>query len=182
MNYNELDKYISSNNIKKIIITGPQRSGTRFMTSILSDDMGYKYIDESEFDIWSYEKLKSITMGIDGFVAHAPGLAHLVNEIDNDIFIVFMRRDVADIVNSQNRINWGEIEINYIKDIYRNKFKNHTIDFTKPISEIKYQVWDIEKLNILNKYVDFNYTDLKLHKRWVDKDKRTGFNPHQVSL
>ena len=56
----------------KILVTGPQRAGTRITAKIIASDLKYRYIDESEINTdnvkLAFEKFKSKT------VLQAPGL------------------------------------------------------------------------------------------------------------
>ena len=45
--YKEILKYLQLKQYDKIIISGPQRSGTTFFSWSLSQDLGYNLVDEA---------------------------------------------------------------------------------------------------------------------------------------
>lgn len=157
----------------KIIVTGPQRSGTRIVSHIISHDTGHKYIDEKE--CFNFNKVWKRWMNDKDFVIHAPAMAARCSDFGiDDTLIVFCRRNIDDIIKSQKRINWRcEPEEKYeYKEVFGKDFDKIS---DKPISEIKYAIWDkIQKKNIKH-WLDVDYQSLSKHPLFVDKDRREGF-------
>ena len=83
----------------KIIVTGPQRSGTRICAKMIAHDTRHRYVDESEIGVDSLYRLWSLLRNERRFVVQCPALCRHVHLFGSaDTAIVLMRRDVKDIV------------------------------------------------------------------------------------
>lgn len=130
-------------------------------------------IDESEFDAYFYGKFKYIAKQHNSWVVHGPAIFHNVFDVLNDfpdVTFVVVKRNIEDIIASEARISWTD-------EIER---KNMNIpDWDKrPISQIKYGIWDKWKLS-LPQWVEYNYDDFEVHPKFVDKDSRKNFHSKQ---
>lgn len=181
----------------KILVSGPQRSGTRICANMVAEDTGLTYVDEVElkclFIIGS--ELQCVTEFVqqrDNFVLHCPTFSRWVHEISDDVAIVFMRRDMKDIQRSQERIRWkrNRQEIEYQRygltkfDSYRNKVpQRHPGGLrktSKSVAEVKYNYWDGVQKDQIENVFEINYLDLRAHPMWVDRFQRTDFRWNQV--
>jgi hypothetical protein len=155
-------------NESKIIVTGPQRSGTTFTAKMLAKELGYKHIDEMEFSAHNEERWRDIISTEDNFVMQCPAMARYADDVD--CFVVFMDRNLDDIKASQDRIGWTADE----EPIEKKRYPEYS---NMPIAEIKY---DYFKKNLPKKYILFKYEWLKEHPDYIEKDKRKGFKPKQT--
>ncbi|MGA3222018.1 MAG: hypothetical protein ABSE77_23620 [Acidimicrobiales bacterium] len=81
----------------KIVVTGPQRSGTRVASQMIASDTGYEFVDEVEFLITDTHRFRHILQR-DGVVVQAPHmLKDMVDDPPRGVFVVLMRRDLAQI-------------------------------------------------------------------------------------
>ena len=91
----------------KIVVTGPQRSGTRIGAKMIAADTGHQFVDEAEFLIKDTTCSGSSSQR-DGVVVQAP---HMLKDVVDDpppgILIVLMRRDLDQIHASAARIRLG---------------------------------------------------------------------------
>lgn len=158
-----------------VIVTGPQRSGTRITAKMIAHDTGHQFIDERAINIDSLYRLVD-ALRLNGVVVQCPALSRWVHTFgqNEDIAIVMVRRPVEDIIASQERINWTE-QFEMIELIRYGAIKG-------PIARVKYDYWDShQKEHILNAF-DVNYEDLSNHPLWIDKSKRADFGPHQTRV
>jgi len=186
MEYKKLKSKLK--NFTKIYITGPQRSGTRIASKIISYDLNLKYMQEERIDVDDKERFNNFKERQNNFVLQCPGMSAFMDEYDfNDQeVVIFMRREINDIINSQKRINWpSELEI--VK--YNNKFKKFedlNTEFTKdtPISNVKYSVWDFYQKTKLeeDRFYDLEYSSLSDHELFLPKKKRENFDWDQTEL
>ena len=92
----------------KIVVTGPQRSGTRIGAKMIAADTSHQFVDEAEFLIKDNDLFRQF-LERDGVVLQAP---HMLKDVVDDpppgIFIVLMRRDLDEIHASADRIGWTE--------------------------------------------------------------------------
>jgi len=92
---------------RHVIVSGPQRSGTRIAAHMLAHDLGRAYVDESQIGLRSLRKLFACLVSEEATVMQAPAVSAGLHWIDHDdTLVVFMRRDVEAIQQSQDRIGW----------------------------------------------------------------------------
>jgi hypothetical protein len=155
-----------------IIVTGPQRAGTRITAKMVAHDTGKDYIDETGINIDSlYRLTDAVSLG--GCVVHAPALCRFVHRYGVDsIAIVMVKRPIADIIASQERIGWSweQVEQLYYEGCGEN---------TAPIAQVKYNYWQEQK-KVITHWFEVNYQDLASHPLWIPKEKRRDFGSHQT--
>ena len=160
----------------KIYVTGPQRSGTRVAAKMIARDLGLRYIDE---DVIGFQALAVQNMAEfyrilnedDGFVMQAPATAYACQEAPDDVAVVFIVRDIDDIIASQERIGWTELY--------------ESIELARygasegPIAQVKYDAWQWQKQELAHPF-ELEYEDLATHPMWVTKEKRGEFSAGQT--
>lgn len=156
------------------MVTGPQRAGTRICAQMIAFDTGYRFVDELDFKVNHFPKFINM-FSCENVVVQAPGLSHRavsVSKFKNSL-IVFMRRDVKDIVASQKRISWIGKEVEY---------GNYGLPATHPIevSQVKYNFWDNFQKRDIDDYLEIDYNSLSKHPFWVPKKFREDFGPFQT--
>jgi hypothetical protein len=160
----------------KLFITGPQRSGTTFVSNCLSRSFSIPLIDESEFDAHFYGRFKFLASKKEDWVVHGPALFHKIFDVVNDfpdVTLVVVRRNINQILESQQRISWGEV----LERVHMNIAQGDE----RPIAQIKYETWDKWKKDIPS-WVEYEYEDFEVHPLWVEKDKRKNFHPKQWKI
>lgn len=156
---------------ENILVTGPQRSGTRIASKIIAYELNYMYIDELDIGLQSLNKLFKILFSKEKVVIQAPHLSAMCHFIDTpSTAIVFMRRDLNEIAASQKRIGWNREKLSLSQ--YFQEEGN--------INKIKYQTWyDFQKKHLMTiDYFEIEYNSLKKHELWLDD--RTGFEWNQT--
>jgi len=168
---------------KRIIVTGPHRAGTTFASEIIAEDLGYRLAAENQFAASPHpsasfklfwDKLFGWTQGDQCVVLHSPGISAYVHLFDAmKPAVVFMRRAVEDIVASEKRIKWQGQEKRLIKDYYRDE---------GILPAVKYEIWEKYQKPIITHAYDLEYESLSAHPKWIPKDQRVQFKPHQTKL
>jgi hypothetical protein len=153
---------------RRIIVTGPQRSGTTICARMIAQDTGHEYIDENVIAIHDHLRLRYlINRHPNPFVIQAPGMAHLADHWD--AFIVWMVRPVAEILASERRIGWeGE---------WRELAKYP--GYEGPAAVRKYTHWEEFQREQVKEYIEVDYRSLSAHPLWVPKDRRKNFEARQ---
>ena len=162
-------------NFSNILVTGPQRSGTTICAKMIASDLNLRYVDENEFKVDKLHMLLNILGKEQNIVMQAPGLSrfcHLLNGYD--VAVVFMRRDIESIIQSQERIAWPSCN-------EKNELSKYGYD-EGIISEIKYAYWDNYQKQVTKHHFEFHYDALKSHPLWIDKEQRVDFKPRQIEL
>lgn len=160
---------------QNILVTGPQRSGTRFASNVIASDLGHSFVDEMEIGIDDLERFFCLMKNNEKKVVHCPGLSYICHQIKSkSTCVVFMMRKIDDIIESQKRINWeSEYEQReYVKYLSFDK---------EPIAKLKYETWEkIQKPTMNCPYFEVQYDALREHKLWVRFSNRKGFEWDQV--
>lgn len=164
-----INKWLSQT---KIMVTGPQRSGTTFAAFALAEDLGFKFIKETEYGIGNWEKFKLLLEKYDNFIVHAPALMHRIRELPQDMLIIIMYRNIQDIIKSQVECQWVyelEEKVKYFP-------YSKQIDCQQPISLVKYDFI----INIVNQYTHMkdriiwmDYESMSCHPEWIPSKNRT---------
>lgn len=155
---------------KRIFVAGPQRSGTTIAGKMIASDLGYEYVDESTFRVHDTDKLDDLVKYNENIVIQCPGLCHVIEKYSSpENLIIFMMRDVKDIISSQERKGWRCNDIELAK-----------YGLTEGNScEIKYAKWPEQKKNIIN-WKEIEYESMKDHPLWIGAAFRGNFRLKQT--
>lgn len=160
-------------NFSKIIVTGPQRSGTRICAKMIAADTGYEYFDESVISVKDVAKLQDLLKYEKNFVIQAPGISFCVEDFAaDDTLIVFMMRDIPSILASQKTCGWGCND---------RELKKYGLAPGRNACEVKYDFWNDQKELILW-WREVQYDSLKDHPLYLAEEKRKGFTAYQTSV
>jgi hypothetical protein len=153
-----------------IVVTGPQRSGTHICAEMIAHDLGYQYVDDSEFGAFNRAWFNWMCKR-KGVVIHAPGMARWIHEIPR-IFVVWTVRSFKEIHASEERINWSGIQ---------REWEAYGV-VTKKIAEVKSKYWHTVQSKILGKCcAEVKYNSLKGHGLWIPKEQRKNFKWDQTT-
>ncbi|MAG27368.1 hypothetical protein CMI47_17695 [Candidatus Pacearchaeota archaeon] len=190
MNYNSLLDKLKK--FSKIIVTGPQRSGTTYMTYILAKDLNYKKIDEIVYreKFTPTTKLFIKELNKENIVIQAPTQTHILHKLkyDSKMIIIFIHRDDNDIIKSEDRIGWHkkcfktEELPKYLKlcESDFNEYREKFLSF-KRNSHLKKFVWNnLQKPIMKNTFVEVEYDILEQTKEFIPKSKRINFDSKQI--
>ncbi len=168
----------------KIICTGCQRSSTRFMSQYLAKKYKFDYIDEKDYNIRDYDKLKELLKYKKNAVIHGPAIKHLVEQFKKDYpdsKIIWMYRDPKETKKSMERINWqsAHTELDNMKPIFD---KYGMISITKIF-------WELEdilmKTILLSKILGKIYHSKGIVDKLIDMkniEHLEGFKKHEYKI
>lgn len=182
MEYRLLIKELKNIGAKKVIVTGAQRSGTRFTANVLAKDLDVKIIDELDYGINNLKKFNKSILNLDGYSVQAPALSHLIEEFPDDAIIIFMYRPLNEILASQKRINWQSSthEPAYINK-YKKRYPKENINWNGRLAQVKKEVWEkVQQKKINNRWFNLEYSSLKNHPMWINKKERVNFKANQI--
>ncbi len=158
---------------RTIWVVGPQRSGTRVAARMISQDTGFKYIDEREIYIDSLSHLEVMKRKNPmRKVVQAPGLTRWAHHLPGPLdLVVFMMRDIDDILASQARINWRY---------------DHTEAMKYGGSEgsalLKQRFWTEYQCKNIPHALTLHYLTLRHHPGWIEKPARAAFKWDQTTV
>ena len=156
----------------RIVVTGPQRSGTRIAAEMIAADTGHRFVDEREFGAYDSAVWRKI-LEQDRVVVQAP---HMLKDVVDDppvgIFVVLMRRDLAKVHASEHRILWEE------------GLRGNTTELRKfglsegDSAEVKYAYWESHEKSV--PFLELDYESLRSHMLFVPDEQRKNFGPLQT--
>lgn len=149
-----------------IIVTGPQRSGTRLGAQVIANDTGHTYIDEAEVGVCNPDMLTTASRE-HNVVIHCPAMLQEACEIHTAL-VVCMYRDISDIIKSEKKINWNS-------DFEKKKYKPES---EIPVSQQKYEYWHKHKPE---NHMEIVYDRLSSHTMWIDPKYRKLFQYWQTT-
>ncbi len=190
---------------KKILVSGPQRSGTRICARMVANDTGLSYIDETDIPEFFRSQnreyvINTIQDMVDGnniisdihcrtrdqkdFVLHCPPLMSWIHLIKG-VFIIIVRRSIEEIDRSIERISWKdglqELEYNKIGYTRFGEPKSGCKKTNKSLAKLKYEFWDNYQRGCINDYLEIEYNSLSEHPMWISPEERRDFKWWQVS-
>jgi hypothetical protein len=154
----------------RIVVTGPQRSGTTISMQILAHDLGYEAVREEEIDVDNLQKFFRLLDKKERFVLQAPGLCSFAHALP--CTVVLVRRKIEQVIHSQQRIGWGE----------ENYELNKYFTTLGPIGCVKYYAWNVyQKRRLDDRAYELEYESLRGHALWKDEADRRSFDARQTS-
>lgn len=151
---------------KKIVVVGPQRSGTRFAAWALARDLGYEFVDQKGIGISGWGRLKGQLDKHVKVVIQGTGCTHNIHNLNrDDTLIVWVRRREEEILASEKRINWScqKPELGRIPEKYRG---------IRPSCRARLAYWKEEQRDRVPHWTEVRYDFLKTHHLYMPKKER----------
>ena len=180
---------------KRIIIVGPQRSGTTFTSQALANTLNFRNVDENEFSVRDINMFRDI-MKQENIVIQAPAMTCRIQAlVGKDDLVVFMSRKWSDIVKGVHRknrslSNWILMETMFdVERYYFNEYDNTAGKFfDKHVNknsyylDAYYNMWKHYQSKIIPNCITLKYESMKNHPMWLDKSQRKNFGDKQTEL
>ena len=166
----------------RIIVSGPQRSGTNICARMIAQDTGHIFITAQSLGVNDIDTLHKRLPGSHTVVVHGPGFSRYAHTLFPLVdCVVFMRRDLDEIFLSQERIDWhgGAEEINKYLDCpirvtLQSIFGMRLTDEPdRVVAAVKYVYWELYQRQRTNVYFEVDYNRLAEHPLWLPKDYYT---------
>lgn len=156
----------------RIVVTGPQRSGTRITAKMIAADTGHEFVDEACFQAYDLQRWREILQRERVVVQSPHMLRDVVDNPPPGIFVVLMRRDLANIHESEQRIRWEQ------------KFRGNTNELRRfgrtegDSAQIKYDYWQAHPKAV--PFLELPYESIRDHPLFVPDELRREFGPWQT--
>jgi hypothetical protein len=180
--YTDLVTLIRQRNYKKILVSGPQRSGTTFLSHILATDLDWGFFDEAR-NINAIKRIEENT------VIQCPNLCfhlHLIEEPNT--LLVYLVRNGKEIDNSAKKTYLSSLDCTWYEfslKVEMPKCEKAFPEFYIPKIDSQYlkqNIWlSFQVFNMKLDSVTFPYTGLMSDTRFLTKDKRGNFAPKQTT-
>ena len=158
---------------KRIIVTGPHRSGTTIAAEMIAADTGHEAVREEAFLFYREDMLHGL-MARDGIVVQCPALFDRMPDLtDPDTAIVLMRRPLSELEASRARMFVpGSTERFSAEE--QNRAQLARLGATDgDAAAIKYARWaDWIAEGRIHHPVEVAYDALRAHPMWVSPEQR----------
>lgn len=184
-----------------ILVSGPQRSGTRICSKMIVADTGHRHIDETDVrelflglsladsdQDWNaisakvVESIQGLVLQEQNIVLHCPPLMPWIHLLD-DVFVVILRRSIQDIEKSKRRIGTKmkreELKFNKLGFTRYGKKKPGLTKTYESLASLQYNRWDEQKRSLDN-YQEIEYESLVSHSLWIPANRRINFRWNQI--
>ena len=178
--YQDLYSFVTSKNYKKIIVSGPHRSGTTFLSQILANDLGWGFFDEVD----NIDRLYTIR---ENTIIQGPLICFYLHLIDlPNTLVIYLARNGKDIgISSRNThlpggitIQEGSIAEMKLCEKTFPEFYDSAIDS----QYLKQNIWlSFQMFNMKIDSLTIPYTGLMTDPRFLDKTQRSQFYFKQTS-
>lgn len=162
-------------NWPRILVTGPQRSGTRICTQMIAQDTGHWFVGEEEFGVDSLNRLWRLLQTSRNLVIQCPTMSPFVSLLavdDEGLLVVMMARNLKDIKASEKRIDWRWETPELIR----------CLELGGDQAKIKYSLWRGFQRECLGPQAyEVEYESLSAHPLWIPKKDRARFAPRQTA-
>lgn len=157
---------------RKVLVTGPQRSGTTIAARILADELGYRFVSEKDIKTHSLWRLHKRLLSLRREVIQGPCFGSICHYIDTPkTLVVFMRRNVDQIARSEQRIGWNAQKwelANYFRD-------------SGTVGAVRYECWEKYQQPLMEvPWIELAHDSFAGHRLWVESEKRRHFSDHQT--
>lgn len=160
----------------KILVTGPQRSGTTIAARMIAEDTGKRFLTEEYVYVHSEEALLRALASDGQFVLQCPALQHMIHTpevgLRREVAVVFMDRPDEEIRRSESRIGWEAAGTEYAA---------WGIPLPR-LSEIKKWAWNSFQKRLIRNPFTVVYSSLSEHPLWVAQDQRQEFHSRQTGM
>lgn len=158
----------------KILVTGPQRSGTTICARMIAEDTGKRFLPEEHVDVNSESSLLWLLNHETQFVLQCPALQHVMHRADvgrrSDVAVVFMERPLDEVYRSEKRIDWQADMPEYVA---------WGVPLPR-LAEVKQWAWRSFQNRLIRNQSTVVYSTLANHPLWVPERDRTEFHPRQT--
>lgn len=169
----------------RVLVLGPQRSGTNIAAKILAHESGYPLFSERQFGESSCvidkppthsEKLEDFMQTEPSYVLQSPVLTYTAQTLDvSDAIVCFISRPILEIEDSRTSSDWPGAEREWRK--YQASFPEMTEDLSAVnLATVQVKTWkEIQKEQMKLPFIELTFSDLQNHPLWVQKTERGSF-------
>lgn len=176
--YQEIVASLTTQKAKKVLITGPHRSGTTFAAKILARELSYPYFTEENIHGGSRHLLKKLDESCGMYVLQAPGFSERAHDFPFDA-VVFIRRNEADVLESMDEYLSDKLVAGQTKRTLKLLNKENS-DLSLPALKLK--AFEEVQMPVLgDRGFILDYESLADHDLWVPESEREGWHIRQVT-
>jgi len=173
-NHKEIKQYFYEKKLQNVILFSQARSGSTFISNILSKELGFKdnFFSEQFFISKHFTYLKKFVKKHNNFFINTNEFVYRRTELKKkNTLHIYLLRNYSDILNSYKKakeknyyLGWEEM---YEK--YRSFFPE--LKHISPITLFNHKVWETQ-VNHFEHGLTLSYESFKNHPKFIDKKTR----------
>lgn len=170
---------------RKILVTGPHRSGTTFTATAIAHDLPSHGLVREEL-LWNTRGMVGARAWLQEqpapVVVQAPQFMDCCHQFPG-VFVVVMMRRVEEIEDSMcNHFFLDNGKPASQRKVRMLEHQHYRPTYDVPLSYLKYESWHEQKEKMHPAmYLELLYDDLKEHPLWVDRAERRHFHVRQTA-
>jgi len=138
---------------------------------MVAQDTEYQLVEESVYGCHDENHWRQIVNDGGNIVIHCPAMCHLLHEFVDDerVAVIFMIRDIRDIITSQERIDWTQKE--EVRELAK-----YGANYG-PVCLVKYDYWEQVQRDLFpeERRLETEYESLAGHSLWIPREARGRF-------
>jgi hypothetical protein len=155
---------------KNILVSGPHRAGTRFISKCFAWHSGTLWVPEDR--IRSPRLMMTLLNDIGPVTLQCPHLAFTLGEFRwSDLLIVMVRRDKDKIYASRAEARMPDGSLVDLSYQELDMIKGYGVEICDDPVQLVYDRWEEQKKHI-PAWMEVNYSDFEGHPLWVDESAR----------
>lgn len=158
---------------QRVLVTGPQRCGTRITSRMFAQDAGedWTWVGEEEFGTDDVQRFRQLITA-EKIVVHCPAVMQVVPEVaDEETLVVVLHRPLDEVVRSRQRIDWNE---------NANELAKYQVA-EGDSALVKWREFDRRRHEVPH-VLDVDFHELAGHPLFLPSRSRTDFLPLQTEL
>jgi len=164
---------------KKILVSGPPRSGTQIATRMIAHDTGHRFVNEREHGCWRKCRMWDLLKMDEPMAIHCPSQSRWLHEFARqpDALIVFLLRNPGDIMASEHRVG----KVQPLRRLTRRHYED-VMPCHGPSCMVRQSYWLVQQRHLIDNKLELQYESLCEHPLWVERPLRETFAVKQTTL
>lgn len=167
----------------RVVVSGPQRSGTTFAAQALADTLRLRFVDEHELKVGDPRELTRLLAHDDSWCLQAPGFSYMLHHLPAvpGLAVVWMLRDHGEILASQRRVGWCRQQERLERDKYEGA-PQCSITMNSRFKLWHWRTWQAAACAASTYELQYDSDYLTSHRLHIGKAQRQSFGAKQTTL
>ena len=171
----EVKKYFYEKKIKNVILFSQARSGSTFVSNILSKELGFdeNFFSEQFFISKHFLYIKKFVEKHDNFFINTNEFVYRRTLLKKkNTLHIYLFRDYLDILNSYKKAKEKDYYLGWEEMYSKYRIFFPTLKHVNPITLFNHKVWEMQ-INYFEHGLTLSYDSFKNHPRFIDKEIRS---------
>lgn len=173
-NLQEIKDIFYKKKIKNVILFSQARSGSTFVSNVLSNELGFKnnFFSEKFFINKHFSYIKKFVEKHDNFFINTNEFVFKRTNLKKENTLhIYLQRNYLDIITSYEKAKKKEYYLGWEEMYEKYKIFFPNLKNIKPIPLFNHKVWESQIDSFENAFT-LSYESFKNHPKFINKDKR----------